>query len=43
VQIRLLLGDKIKLAPAKIAAEARQATQQFMALYRPDTNHNREG
>jgi AcrR family transcriptional regulator len=43
VQIRLLLGDKIKLAPAKIAAEARQATQQFMALYGPDTVHNREG
>jgi AcrR family transcriptional regulator len=43
VQIRLLLGDKIKLVPSKIAAEARQAAQQFMALYGPDTIHNREG
>jgi AcrR family transcriptional regulator len=43
VQIRLLLGDKIKLVPSKIAGEARQATRQFMALYGPDTIHNREG
>jgi AcrR family transcriptional regulator len=43
VQIRLLLGDKIKLGAPKIASEARQATQQFMALYGPDTVHNREG
>ncbi len=43
VQIRLLLGDRIKLSLPKIASEAQQATQQFMALYGPDTIHNREG
>jgi AcrR family transcriptional regulator len=43
VQIRLLLGDKIKLSAPKIASDAQRATQQFMALYGPDTIHNREG
>lgn len=43
VQIRLLLGDKIKLSAPKIAAEAAAATQQFLALYEPDTLHSRKG
>ncbi len=33
VQIRLLLGDKIKLGAAKIAADATEATHQFITLY----------
>jgi AcrR family transcriptional regulator len=33
VQIRLLLGDKIKLGAPTIAADAKEATQQFIALY----------
>jgi AcrR family transcriptional regulator len=33
LQIRLLLGDAIKLAASDIQAEAQRATQQFLALY----------
>lgn len=36
-QIRLLLGDDIKLAALQISADAKRATQQFLALYGPDT------
>lgn len=38
VQIRLLLGDKIRLGSSKIAAEAASATQQFIALYGAGTH-----
>ena len=33
VQIRLLLGDELKLTPAQIEAEALRATEQFLELY----------
>jgi AcrR family transcriptional regulator len=33
VQIRLLLGDRLKLTDADIARDARRATQQFLVLY----------
>jgi AcrR family transcriptional regulator len=33
VQIRLLLGDTLKMSDARIAHDARLATQQFLALY----------
>jgi AcrR family transcriptional regulator len=33
VQIRLLLGDELKLSPAQIDADAKRATEQFLALY----------
>ncbi len=33
VQIRLLLGDGLKLSPAQIEADAKTATEQFFALY----------
>jgi AcrR family transcriptional regulator len=33
VQIRLLLGDTLKLSPAQIEADARNATEQFLVLY----------
>ena len=33
VQIRLLLGDELKLSPADIERDARQATEQFLQLY----------
>ncbi len=33
VQIRLLLGDRLKLTAADIARDAAQATQQFLALF----------
>ncbi len=33
VQIRLLLGDKLKMGDARIARDAKLATQQFLALY----------
>jgi AcrR family transcriptional regulator len=33
VQIRLLLGDRLELTDAAIAADAALATQQFLALY----------
>ena len=33
VQIRLLLGDRLKLTDAAIARDAAQATQQFLALH----------
>ena len=43
VQIRLLLGDAIKLSAKHIAEDAARAAGQFMALYGA-TNHNkREG
>ncbi len=34
-QIRLLLGDDVKLAAPQILADAKRATQQFLALYGP--------
>jgi AcrR family transcriptional regulator len=42
IQIRLLLGDAIKLAASDIRAEAQRATQQFLALYGAQ-NSKREG
>lgn len=33
VQIRLLLGDKLKMPEAQITRDAKLATQQFLALY----------
>lgn len=33
VQIRLLLGDELKLAPAQIEKDARTATEQFFVIY----------
>jgi len=33
VQIRLLLGDTLKLSDPEIGRDARRATQQFLALY----------
>ena len=42
LQIRLLLGDAIKLAAAQISADAETATQQFLALYGA-ANTKREG
>ena len=33
VQIRLLLGDTLRLTDAEIARDARRATQQFLTLY----------
>jgi AcrR family transcriptional regulator len=33
VQIRLLLGDELKLSPADIDRDARRATEQFLQLY----------
>ena len=33
VQMRLLLGDKLRLSEAEIARDARRATQQFLTLY----------
>ena len=33
VQIRLLLGDKLRMTEAQIARDAKLATQQFLALY----------
>lgn len=35
IQIRLLLGDELKLAPADIRREAQRATNQFFALFEP--------
>lgn len=45
VQIRLLLGDAIKLSGAQITADAARAAGQFMALYgvANQTNTKREG
>lgn len=39
-QIRLLLGDDVKLAAPQITADAVRATQQFLALYGPVTTQN---
>ena len=33
VQIRLLLGDRLRLTSAEIAGDARRATQQFLMLF----------
>jgi len=33
VQIRLLLGDMLRLTDAEIARDAARATQQFLTLY----------
>jgi AcrR family transcriptional regulator len=33
VQIRLLLGDELKLSPTDIERDARRATEQFLELY----------
>jgi AcrR family transcriptional regulator len=33
IQIRLLLGDKLRLSEEEIARDARRAAQQFLALY----------
>ncbi len=43
VQIRLLLGDAIKLSGPVIAADAARATGQFMALYGANNQTKREG
>jgi AcrR family transcriptional regulator len=43
IQIRLLLGDAIKLAASDIRAEAQRATQQFLALYGAQNQSKREG
>lgn len=43
VQIRLLLGDAIKLSGAQIAQDAARATGQFMALYGTNQHTKREG
>jgi AcrR family transcriptional regulator len=43
VQIRLLLGDAIKLSGAHIAADAARATGQFMTLYGFKSHTKREG
>jgi AcrR family transcriptional regulator len=37
VQIRLLLGDRLKLTAAEIARDAGEATRQFLALYGAQT------
>jgi AcrR family transcriptional regulator len=39
-QIRLLLGDDVKLAAPQILADAKRATQQFLALYGPVNSPN---
>jgi AcrR family transcriptional regulator len=36
VQMRLLLGDRMKLTEAEIVGDAAEATQQFLALYGGD-------
>jgi AcrR family transcriptional regulator len=33
VQLRLLLGDELKLTPAQVETDALRATEQFLALY----------
>lgn len=33
VQVRLLLGDRLRLSAAEIARDARRATQQFLTLF----------
>lgn len=43
VQIRLLLGDAIKLSGQHIAVDAARATGQFMALYGSNQHTKREG
>ena len=45
VQIRLLLGDTVKLSGKQIADDATSAVRQFMALYRAEyqTKTKREG
>lgn len=41
VQIRLLLGDTLKLPASEIAADAKRATQQFLALFGTAENRPR--
>ena len=36
VQIRLLLGDRLKLSAAAIAQDSARATQQFLTLFAPE-------
>ena len=43
VQIRLLLGDAIKLSGSAIADDAARATGQFLALYGSNQHTKREG
>jgi AcrR family transcriptional regulator len=43
VQIRLLLGDAIKLSGTRIAEDAARAAGQFMALYGAVNHNKREG
>ncbi len=43
VQIRLLLGDQLKLSAAEISAHAAEATQQFFTLYKATNNTKPEG
>ena len=41
VQIRLLLGDTLKLTETEIAGDARRATQQFFQLHKPEKRRRR--
>ncbi|MCD2473120.1 TetR/AcrR family transcriptional regulator [Jiella sp. MQZ9-1] len=41
VQIRLLLGDRLQLAPSDIRADASRATRHFLALYGVDERPER--
>jgi AcrR family transcriptional regulator len=43
IQIRLLLGDDLKLAAPQISADAVRATGQFLALYGLNKTPKREG
>ncbi|MEZ5818985.1 MAG: TetR/AcrR family transcriptional regulator [Hyphomicrobiaceae bacterium] len=43
VQIRLLLGDRLKLTQAQVAHDAKLATNQFLALYRAGNAPARAG
>lgn len=43
VQIRLLLGDGLKLSPATISREAQRAATQFLALYGAENQPGQAG
>jgi AcrR family transcriptional regulator len=43
VQMRLLLGDRIKLTEAEIVGDAAEATRQFLALYGAQNRPARSG
>jgi hypothetical protein len=43
VQIRLLLGDALKLSPATISFEAQRAATQFLALYGAENQPGQAG